>query len=84
MAIIDTLYDIISGIGGTLFGVAVTTLVNRKRNRRLSDGVALTQRKLDAMNVENQRLLGVIRARENRILELEKQILDIKPKKRAK
>lgn len=84
MSIIDTLYDIISGIGGTLFGVAVTTLVNRKRNRRLSDGVALTQRKLDAMNVENQRLLGVIRARENRILELEKQILDIKPKKRAK
>lgn len=84
MAIIDTLYDILSGIGGTLFGVAVTTLINRRRNRRLNDGIIATQKKLDVMSAENQRLLGMVRERENRILDLEKQILDMKPKRRAK
>ena len=80
MAFIDTLYDIISGIGGTLFGVAVTTLVNWKRNKRLSRGIVDTQNKLDAMARENERLMGVVRDRENRILELEHQILN-RPKK---
>ena len=84
MAIIDTLYDIISGIGGTLVGVAVTTLVNWKRNKRLSRGVVETQAKLDAMARENERLLGVVRDRENRILELEHQILTARPKSRRK
>ena len=84
MAFIDTLYDILSGIGGTLFGVAVTTAVNWKRNRRLSRGIVDMQGKMDAMASENQRLLGMVRDRENRILELEHQILNNEPKKRRR
>ena len=77
MAIIDTLYDIISGIGGTLFGVAVTTLINRKRNRRLSAAISDTQSKVDSLGAENSRLLGIIGDRETRIMELENQILKL-------
>lgn len=79
MSLVDTLYDILSGIGGTLFGVAVTTAVNWKRNRRLSRSMTDTQTKLDAMAAENRRLLDVVRDRENHILDLEKQILQLRP-----
>ncbi len=70
MSLVDTLYDILSGVGGTLFGVAITTAVNWKRNRRLSRGITETQTKLDAMATENKRLLDVVRDRENHILYL--------------
>lgn len=85
MSLVDTLYDVISGIGGTLFGVAVTTLINRRRNRKMSDMLAMNQKKIDALGVENERLLAAVREKENMILELEQRILKSDaPKKRRK
>lgn len=87
----DTLYDVISGIGGTLFGITITTLLNWKRNRRLTDMLRLNNQEMNALRLENEKLIGTVREKENLILELEKRILNtektktIKPtKKRAK
>jgi len=85
MSLVDTLYDVISGIGGTLFGIAVTTLLNLRRNRRMSNMLATNQKKIDALGAENERLIGVVREKENLILEMENRILAAeKQKKRRK
>lgn len=75
MTLIDTLYDVISGIGGTLFGVLVTTLVNRRRNRRMNDLLESTRAQVQDISLENARLMKNLRDKENRMLELEQNIL---------
>lgn len=86
MAITDIVYDIVSGVLGTLFGAAVTLLATARRTRRTNDLLITTQQKVDALSDENIRLIGTLRERENRILELEKKILnaETKPTKRKK
>ncbi len=84
MSLVDTLYDVISGIGGTLFGIAVTTLINLRRNRRMSDMLATNQKKIDALGAENERLIGVVREKENLILEMENRILATKKQKKRR
>lgn len=75
MTLMDTLYDVISGIGGTLFGIAVTTLVNRRRNRHMNDLLESTRAQVQDISLDNTRLMSALRDKENRILELEQKIL---------
>lgn len=86
MVLTDVLYDVVSGVLGTLFGVIVTMLATRRRSRQMNELLTSNRAKLDSMAQENDRLLAALRDKENRILELERQILTQKSpsKKRGK
>ena len=85
MVMMDVIYDVVSGILGTVFGVCMTLLATSGRTKRTEALLTDTQKKLDALADENLRLIGALRDKENQILELEKKILQydnktIKPK----
>ena len=83
--ILDTLTDLLSASSGALVGAIVTGLFNRGRNRQLSDQVMASQQELEKQQLENERLLDLIKEKENFILELEERILDVdKPTKTKK
>lgn len=84
MVMIDVLYDVISGVLGTVFGVFVTLWATRGRTRRTEDMLRSTQIKLDALADENLRLISTLRDKENTILELEKKILAAEKKPKRK
>lgn len=75
MVIADVIYDVVSGVLGTLFGVCMTLLATSGRTRRTNELLATTQKKVDALADENLRLIGALRDKENLILEMEKKIL---------
>ena len=75
MVMADVVYDVVSGVLGTLFGVAVTLLATRRRTRETNDLLTQTQTKLDGLADENARLLGTLQEKETHILALEKRIL---------
>ena len=87
----DVIYDIVSGILGTVFGVCMTLIATSGRTRRTNELLVRTQQKLDALADENLRLIGALRDKENQILEMEEKILQMdaktnkpKTKKRGK
>lgn len=87
--LIDTLFDLLSATSGALVGAIVTGLFNRGRRKQLSDQVVLGRQELEKVQLENDRLLemikdkeSVIQAKENTILEMQMQILG-KPAKSA-
>ena len=91
MVMMDVIYDVVSGVIGTVFGVCLTLLATSGRTRRTNDMLTATQRKLDALADENLRLITALRDKENQILEMEEKILrhdaktaKPKAKKRAK
>lgn len=84
MVMTDVIYDVVSGVVGTIFGVVVTLLATARRTRQTNDLLITTQQKVDALGEENIRLIGALRERENRILELEQKILQAEAKKVVK
>lgn len=83
--LLDTLFDLLSAASGALVGSLVTALVNRGRHRQLSDQVVLGRQELEKVKLENERLLDVIRDKENTIMKMQMEILESdKPKKRRK
>lgn len=83
--LLDTLFDLLSAASGALVGSLVTALVNRGKHRQLSDQVVLGRQELEKVKLENERLLDVIRDKENTIMQMQMEILESdKPKKRRK
>lgn len=85
--LIETLGDLLSATSGALAGAIVTGLFNRGRNKSLSNQVMAGQRELKKQEQENERLLDVIREKENTILQMQMDLLSgakAKPKKRRK
>ena len=64
MALIDTLYDLISATSGALAGAIVTGLFNRGRHRQLSQQVLDSQQALERQQLENERLIETIKDKE--------------------
>lgn len=79
--LIDTLADLLSASSGALVGAVVTGLFSRGRNRALSERVMASQNELAKQQLENARLLDVIKEKETTILEMQ---LDILGKEKAK
>ncbi|MDE6250686.1 MAG: hypothetical protein K2M34_03575 [Alphaproteobacteria bacterium] len=73
--LIETLGDLLSATSGALAGAIVTGLFNRGRNKSLSDQVMAGQRELKKQEQENERLLDVIREKENTILQMQMDLL---------
>lgn len=75
MALIDIIYDVVSGIFGTLFGVTVMYIANNKRTKKMNELLLQTRRKVDELARENGELLDKIKAQEEKILGQEQEIL---------
>lgn len=72
----DFLYDFSVGIACALIGALISILLSRRKTRRLISEIVLRRHDLDALRLENNRLLETIKNRETQILELQKKILD--------
>lgn len=84
MVITDLLYDFSVGLVCALVGALISILLSRRKARRLNSEIVLRRQDLETLRLENNRLLETIKARENEILELQKQILasNSKPKRK--
>ena len=76
MVITDFLYDFSVGIACALVGAFISTILARRKARRLTNEIVLRRQDLENLRLENNRLLETIKSRENQILELQKKILD--------
>lgn len=81
MVITDVLYDLTVGITCAVSGAFIMLLFNRKKNKRLSDEIVLHKKDLETLRLENNRLLEIIKEKENKILGLEEKVLNKKTKK---
>ncbi len=84
MVITDFLYDFSVGITCALVGALISMMFSRRKTRRLTSEIVLRRRDLDALRLENNRLLETIKNRETQILELQKKILDTHSPTKAK
>ena len=83
MALIDTLFDVLSASFGAICGAVFAFFLNRRRNRQMANEQIVSRRELDAMRQENQRLLEEIKDKENIILKMQMQLLEFSgPKKK--
>ena len=84
MALIDTLFDVLSASFGAICGAVFAFFLNRRRNRQMANEQIISRRELDAMRQENQRLLEEIKDKENIILKMQMQLLEFTtPKKKT-
>ena len=83
MALVDTLFDVLSASFGAICGAVFAFFLNRRRNRQMANEQIVSRRELDAMRQENQRLLEEIKDKENIILKMQMQLLEFSgPKKK--
>ena len=75
MALIDTLFDVLSASFGAICGAVFAFFLNRRRNRQMANEQIISRRELDAIRQENQRLLEEIKDKENIILKMQMQLL---------
>lgn len=84
MALIDTLFDVLSASFGAICGAVFAFFLNRRRNRQMANEQIISRRELDTMRQENQRLLEEIKDKENIILKMQMQLLEFTtPKKKT-
>ena len=84
MAVMETLFDILSASFGAICGAIFAFFLNRRRNRRITDEQIISRRELDKMRQENQRLLEQIIDKENIILKMQMQLLESDTDKKSK
>ena len=86
MAIIDTLFDVLSASIGAIMGAVFAFFLNHHRNRSLATKLIVNRQTLDKIKLENQSLLKQIQDKENTILQMQMQILGTQsePKKNKK
>ena len=75
MALLDSLFDVISASVSAMVGGLVGFLLNRKDRRRMANQVVVSARELEKIKLENSDLLKRIQDKENTILQLQIQIL---------
>lgn len=84
MALVDTLFDVLSASFGAICGAVFAFFLNRRRNRQMANEQIISRRELDAIRQENQRLLEEIKDKENIILKMQMQLLEFTtPKKKT-
>ena len=76
MALVDTLFDVLSASFGAICGAVFAFFLNHRRNRQMANEQIVSHRELDAMRQENQRLLEEIKDKENIILKMQMQLLE--------
>lgn len=86
MAIVETLFDVLSASVGAIFGALFAFFLNRKRNSRIIGQLGVSRQALEKIKLENQNLLEQIKEKENLILQMQMQMLgtDAKSLKKQK
>ena len=75
MAVLETLFDVLSASIGATFGVFVGFILNRKSRKKMENQVVVSRQALDKIKLENTELLKRIQDKENIILKMQMQIL---------
>ena len=75
MAVMDTLFDVLSASVGATFGVLVGFVLNRKSRQKMANQVVLSRAELEKIKLENSELLKRVQDKENIILQMQMQIL---------
>jgi len=75
MAILDTLFDVLSASIGAILGAVFAFFLNKKRNKKMANQVVFGRQELEKIKQENERLLETIREKENLILKMQVEIL---------
>ena len=83
MAILETLFDILSASAGAIFGALFAFFLNRKRNKKMENQLVISRQALEKIKLENHELLRQIREKENLILQMQVQILGNKANRKA-
>ncbi len=86
MAIMETLFDVISATIGAIIGATFAFFLNRKRNKQIARQSVISRQELTTLRAENERLLQQIKTKEDIILKMQMQLLGTqvskkKPKK---
>ncbi|MBR4892300.1 MAG: hypothetical protein IKZ34_03940 [Alphaproteobacteria bacterium] len=84
MAIVDTLFDVISATIGAVGGAIFAFFLNRKRARQFARQSVASRQELLVLRQENERLLQQIKAKEDIILKMQMQLLGDAGNKKAK
>ena len=84
MAIMETLFDVISATIGAVVGAMFAFFLNRKRSRQMMRQSVISRQELTALRQENERLLQQIKAKEDVILKMQMQLLGDTPVKKVK
>ena len=86
MAIVETLFDLLSASAGAILGALFAFFLNRKRRKQMANQLVISRSALEKVKLENEQLLRQIQEKENLILQLEMQILGDKnaPKEKDK
>jgi hypothetical protein len=85
MALIETLFDLLSATAGAILGVLFGFFLNRKSRRKMASQVVLSKQELNKIKLENESLLKRVQDKENMILELQMHILGKdSPKRKSK
>lgn len=82
MAIIDTLFDVLSASVGAIMGAVFAFYLNHRRNQSLATKLIVNRQTLDKIKLENQSLLKQIQDKENLILQMQMQLLGDKPEEK--
>lgn len=85
MALLDTLYDVLSASVSAVIGVLVGFILNHKSRNKMASQVVISRQELEKIKLENSELLKRIQDKENIILQLQMQMLgtnqETKPKR---
>ncbi len=75
MALLDTLYDVLSASVSAVIGVLVGFILNHKSRNKMASQVVISRQELEKIKLENSELLKRIQDKENVILQLQMQML---------
>ena len=83
MAIMETLFDVISATIGAVIGATFAFFLNKKRNKQMARQSQISRQELITLRQENERLLQQIKTKEDIILKMQMQLLSV-PEKNKK
>ena len=84
MALIETLFDLLSASAGAIMGALFAFFLNRNRRKQMNKQLIVSKSELEKIKLENEKLLEQIKEKENLILKMQVQILGDKAKDKSK
>ena len=84
MVLIDTLFDLLSASAGAILGALFAFFLNRNRRKQMTKQLIVSKSELEKIKLENEKLLGQIKEKENLILKMQVQILGSKANNKSK
>ena len=75
MALIDTLFDLLSAATGAILGAVATYALNHRRGKIMANQLVVSKSALEKIKLENQKLLEKIQEKENLILKMQVELM---------